>query len=167
MYSRHEEYTGIVGAPPALLFEHLDDQTRLSAHMSKRSWRMGWGKMDTVLDEGRGQAIGSHIVLRGRVFGIELSLDEVVVSRERPRAKSWETIGEPRLLVIGSYRMGFSLDAQDSQRSKLRVEIDYELPRRGVAAVLGKLFGRSYAKWCTRHMVEDAQRVFATASGNP
>lgn len=166
MYDRHEEFTGIVEAPTERVFEHLDDQTRLSAHMSKRSWKMGWGRMETILDDGRGQAIGSSIALRGRVFGIKLSLDEVVVSREPPRVKSWETIGEPRLLVIGQYRMGFTLEKQDAQRSQLRVEIDYGLPSRGVPFVLGLLFGRAYAKWCTRQMVVDAQGVFAAESGN-
>lgn len=161
MYDRHEECAGIVEAPTERVFEHLDDHTRLSAHMSKRSWKMGWGKMDTILDQGRGQVIGSRVVLCGRVFGIKLSLDEVVVRREPPRAKTWETIGEPHLLVIGQYRMGFTLEPLDSHRSNLRVEIDYELPRRGFPFALGLLFGRAYAKWCTRQMVVDAQRVFA------
>lgn len=165
MYDRHEGFNGTVEAPIARVFEQLDDQTRLSAHMSKRSWKMGWGRMETILDEGRGQAIGSHIVLRGRVFGIKLFLDEVVVSREPPRAKSWETIGEPRLLVIGSYRMGFNLEADGAQASKLRVAIDYDLPRRGLSSVMGTLFGRAYAKWCTRQMVQDAQREFGPKSG--
>jgi hypothetical protein len=166
MYSRHEEYVGVIEAPPARVFEHLDDQIRLSAHMSKRSWKMGWGRMDTILDDERGQAVGSHIVLRGRVFGIRLYLDEVVTTREVPHRKRWETIGEPSLLVIGAYRMGFNLDAHGAQASALRVAIDYELPRRGLSSVLGKLLGRTYAKWCTRRMVEDAQRAFRTVSGN-
>lgn len=161
MYSRHEAHAGVVEAPVERIFVHLDDQTRLSAHMSKRSWKMGWGRMETLLDEGRGQTVGSHIVLKGRVFGIRLHLDEVVTSREAPRGKSWETVGEPRLLVIGRYRMGFSLESRAANASQLRVEIDYDLPRRGLAALLGTVFGRWYAKWCTRQMVEDAQRAFS------
>jgi hypothetical protein len=36
--------------------------------MSKRSWKMGWGKMDTILDERRGRAVGAQIVLTGRSY---------------------------------------------------------------------------------------------------
>jgi hypothetical protein len=151
----------IVHASAERVFERLDDQTRLSKHMSQRSWKMGWGKMDTHLDEQRGRAVGSHMVLEGRVFGIRLYLDEVVIEREPPLRKSWETVGEPRLLVIGSYRMGFDLVATGADAT-LRVVIDYRLPAAGFSRWLGRVLGRSYAAWCVRQMAEDARRAFAT-----
>jgi len=160
MYSRHEEHSAPINASAERVFDQLDDQTRLTEHMSKRSWKMGWGRMATVLDAQHGRSVGSHIVLRGRVFGIRLYLDEVVTMREPPLTKTWETVGEPRLLVIGPYRMGFNLIPDDTT-SQLRVAIDYELPTKGISQLLGRLFGRSYAKWCTRQMVRDAQHSFA------
>jgi len=161
MFARHEEYIGDVRASPAELFFVLDDQFRLSAHMTKRSWKMGWGKMDIVLDAQGGHAVGSHIELRGRVFGVALSLDEVVTLREPPYRKRWETVGEPRLLVIGAYAMGFEI-SPDSSAARIRVDIDYDLPSKGLPRVLGSLFGKSYARWCTRKMVRDAQRMTIT-----
>ena len=160
MYSRHEEHSAPINASAERVFDQLDDQTRLSEHMSKRSWKMGWGKMETVLDAQQGRSVGSHIVLHGRVFGIRLYLDEVVTTREPPLTKTWETIGEPRLLVIGPYRMGFDLIPGDTT-AQLRVAIDYDLPTKGISWLLGRLFGRSYAQWCTRQMVQDAQHSFA------
>ena len=156
MYSRHEEYARPVSGKAELVFEHLDDQVRLSAHMSKRSWKMGWGRMNIRLDDGRGRIVGSRMALEGRVFGFRLFLEEVVTERLPPFRKSWETIGQPRLLVIGPYRMGFELVPRGST-SHLKVAIDYELPRSGLSRLLGLLFGRSYAKWCTKRMVLDAQ----------
>jgi hypothetical protein len=99
-------------------------------------------------------------LLRGRVFGIRLYLDEVVVEHEPPKTKVWETVGEPHLLVIGSYRMEFALDSVGGA-TRLRVAISYQLPTQGVSRLLGQLFGRSYAKWCVRQMAEDAQRSLA------
>jgi hypothetical protein len=160
MYTWHEEFSAVVRASPERIFAQLDDQTRLSAHMSKRSWQMGWGKMETVLDKQRGQSVGSHIVLRGRVFGIRLYLDEVVTMHEPPRRKAWETVGEPRLIVIGGYRMGFDLIPVGSD-AELRVAIDYDLPAKGIRRLFGLMFGRSYAKWCTRQMVRDARHSLA------
>ena len=80
--------------------------------------------------------------------------------REPPMRKSWETVGEPRLLVIGPYRMRFDLRPEGTS-SQLRVAIDYDFPANGISRLLGRLFGRSYAKWCTRQMVRDAHHSFA------
>lgn len=158
MYSEHAEYTAVIPASVERVFDWLDDQKRLSRHMSKRSWKMGWGKMDTELDERRGRAVGSHIVLSGRVFGINLYLDEMVIHHEPPLTKSWETVGEPRLLVIGPYRMGFDLVPVGAD-AKLRAAIDYQLPTKGISRLLGRLFGRSYAQWCVRQMAQEAQCI--------
>ena len=98
----------------------------------------------------------------GRVLGLDLAVDEVVTERVPPLRKTWETRGEPRLLVIGSYRMGFTVSAR-GDRSRLVVFIDYRLPPRGFAHGLGWIFGRAYAAWCTRRMTNDAVLVIAGA----
>jgi len=87
---------------------------------------------------------------------MNLALDEVVIERTPPHRKVWETVGEPRLLVISAYRMGFEI-VPDGNASRLVVFIDYRLPSRGWARILGLLFGRTYAAWCTRRMTSDAK----------
>ena len=162
MLTRHEESAGLVSAPVERVFAHVDDHARLSSHMSQSSWTMGGGRMDVVLDAGRGRRVGSVIRLDGAVLGVRLFVEEVVAEREPPYRKVWETVGVPRLLVIGSYRMGFEL-TPDAGGSRLRVFIDFALPEQRLARWLGRLFGRYYARWCTRRMVVDAVRQFASA----
>jgi hypothetical protein len=116
--------------------------------------------METLLDDQRGQSVGSHIALRGRVFGISLYLDEAVTARKPPLEKTWETVGQPKLVVIGPYRMGFELRAANGRSSYLRVSIDYDIPDRGMGRFLGSLFGHAYARWCVSQMVKDARRAF-------
>ena len=161
MLPLHHECSGLVQSPLDQVFAHVDDHRRLSSHMSEPSWRTGWGRMETEIDEGRGQAVGSRIRLSGRVLGVELSVEEVVVERNPPRRKVWETTGTPKLLVIGHYRMGFELSPQGSS-SMLRVFIDYAVPERGPGRWLGHVFGQAYARWCTQQMVDDAVRHFKT-----
>jgi carbon monoxide dehydrogenase subunit G len=160
MHTRHEESSAVISAPRERVFAALDDHSRLSSHMSKSSWQMGGGKMETVVDAQQGKSVGSHIILRGRVFGVSLFVEEVVIAHDPPVRKTWETIGTPRLLVIGPYRMSFELEGSGTG-TRLRVTIDYELPVRGVGRLLGRLFGRMYARWCTQQMVRDAARLFA------
>ena len=91
---------------------------------------------------------------------MDLAVEEVVTARLVPWNKTWETRGEPRLLVIGAYRMGFTISPQEA-RSHLVVFIDYQLPQTGFARVLGLIFGRAYAAWCTRRMTADAATAIA------
>ena len=56
---------------------------------------MGGGRMQIELDAGRGQTVGSRIRLSGRVFGLTLSVEEIVTERVPPQRKVWETIGSP------------------------------------------------------------------------
>lgn len=161
MYQRHAQFSDVVAAGPPVVFEFLDDPTRLTAHMERRSWKMAWGRMGTTIDEQGGRAVGSRIVVEGRVLGIRLFLEEVVTVRRPPMVKEWETTGRPRLLVIGPYRMRFTVEEASPGRSAVLVSIDYDLPDGWFTAVLGRLFGASYARWCTRRMATEAQAAFA------
>ena len=108
----HYEVTAFVTAPPESVFAYADDPARLSSHMSQSSWMMGGGRMQTEMDAARGQQVGSRIRLSGRAFGVRLYLEETVTERAPPQRKVWRAVGSPRLLIIGHYRMGFEITAQ-------------------------------------------------------
>lgn len=117
---------------------------------------MAGSSMHTEFDEQRFRAVGSRLRMRGRVLGMPLTLQEQVVVRDPPRRKVWATVGEPSLLAVGAYRMGFELEADGDG---VAVRIDYELPSRGAARWLGRVLGRAYARWCVRTIVRDARRA--------
>jgi hypothetical protein len=162
----HFESAGFVLASIDAVFAYVDDHERLSSHMSQSSWMMGGGRMTVQLDEGRGHRLGSRIRMAGRAFGLELSLEEVVSEYDQPRHKAWETTGEPRLLIIGAYRMGFTI-SPDNGGSNLRVFIDYELPHSTRSRWLIPKLASWYARWCTQRMVADAVAHFATVRQSP
>jgi polyketide cyclase/dehydrase/lipid transport protein len=160
LLAHHYETSAFVRAPADKVFAHVDDQSRLSSHMTQSSWMMGGGRMDIELDNARGESVGSRIRLTATVFGIRLSVEEVVIERHPPDRKVWETIGSPRLLVIGRYRMGFEITPREGG-SLFRVFIDYAPPEGAPARWLGYGLGRFYARWCTQQMVNDAVGHFA------
>jgi hypothetical protein len=153
------ETKAAIAASPEVVFAHVDDHARLASHMSQSSWKMGGGKMTIEFDEDHGQAVGSRIRLSGCVLGMNLSVEEVVVERTPPQRKSWETVGSPKLLVIGHYRMGFDI-APQGEGSLLCVFIEYALPPSGLARWLGWIFSGFYARWCVRQMVFDTAKHF-------
>src|SRR5688572_9079075 len=89
----HRESVAFIDARPHEVFAFVDDHARFSSHMTRSSWMMRRGRMSIELDAARGQAVGSHIRLSGTVFGIRLSLDEVVTRRRPPTDKVWRTVG--------------------------------------------------------------------------
>ena len=141
------------------LFSLLDDHSRLSAHMTKPSWMMAGSVMRLEFDASNGRAVGALIRLTGRVLGIPLSVEEVVTERNPPHRKVWNTIGRPHLMVIGAYRLGYEIIAK-SPSSHLHVFIDYALPDGPISYWLGRLFGNTYARWCTQRMTNDAATHF-------
>lgn len=131
--------------------------------MTRPSAMMLGGSMQYRLDALQGRAVGSVIRMEGRVLGLRLCIVEVVTERDPPHRKVWNTVGEPRLLVFGAYRLGFEL-AREGQGSRLRCFIDYDLPRPPVGRFLGRLGAHVYARWCLSRMVAEADAAAREAS---
>src|SRR5690349_6109877 len=127
---RHHEERVVLHAPAETVFALLDDHRHLAEHMTRRTWMMAGSRMQLRMDSAEGKAVGSTIGLSGRMLGVGLDLEEIVVERHPPRSKSWETVGQPKLLVIGPYRMGFRIDPDRGGSVVLSVFIDYDLPER-------------------------------------
>lgn len=159
-FERYSEASGPVAAPPAAVYEFLDDHANLSAHMRRSSGMVLGSAMTLLMEEDHARRVGSRFGFTGRVFGIPLSVEEVVTGREPPVSKTWETTGEPNLWVIGRYAMGFELAPGEKAGTTLLVYIRYDLPAGGFGRLMGRVFGGVYARWCTRRMVADAQRHF-------
>ncbi len=162
MFQKHYKESVLIQASPEEIFVFADDHENFSAHMTKSSWMMGGGTMNIETDEGHGQKIGSHIRMSGRAFGFNLFLDEVITQYDPPRTKAWETVGEIRLLVIGHYKLGFKIEPQNNE-SKFIVFIDYNLPVKN--KWLGTLFGKMYAKWCVKQMINGVDKFNHTKKG--
>lgn len=159
----HDESTTVVHASAERVFAHLDDPKSLSAHMGESSMMMMGSRMSIDVDTGGGQRVGSKIRMYGSVMGIPVSLEEVISERQPPYKKRWETVGTPKLIVIGHYRMGFEV-TPSGDSSLVRVFIDHSLPMGFVGRCLGRVFGSVYAKWCMQRMTRGAAERF---SGEP
>lgn len=154
-YTHHLERSVLLNTRIESAFDYLDDPKRLASHMSQSSWMMAGSHMDLDLDKGEGRVEGSKIKMSGRMLGLQLFLEEVVIERRPPLKKFWETIGTPKLLVLSNYRMGFELTPKDHV-CQLRVFIDYDLPTSGFEYWLGRALGKIYVQWCCKRMAEDA-----------
>ncbi len=159
--THHDQSQAIVSGSQSDVFAYLDDQTRLAAHMGKRSMMMLGGRMTYQFDAAQGRAVGSVILMGGSCLGLSLAVEEVVTERTPPSTKRWETRGPQRLLVIDSYVMGFVTRGMGA-RTEVRVFIDYRLPSGLAGRWLGWVFAPIYARWCVSRMVKDARQHFGS-----
>jgi hypothetical protein len=158
-YAHSAEAVVMVATSADALFEYLDDQEHLGSHMQKPSMMMMGGRMTYEFDEARGRSVGSVIRMGGSVLGIRLSVDEVVVEHSPPVRKVWETRGQPRILVIGAYRMGFEI-SPSGKLAQLRVFINYDHPSPVVGRILAWGFASAYARWCVNRMAQSGRMRF-------
>ena len=75
---RHREGAVLIAGTPDEVFAFVDDHSRFASHMSQSSWMMGGGRMLVDVDGAKGRAVGSHIRLSGKVFGVRLRAVRVV-----------------------------------------------------------------------------------------
>ncbi len=90
---KHYEEIISIDAAMEEVFAFVDDRRSFSSHMSKSSWMMGGGHMDVEVDEKGGYEVGSRVRLRGKVFGIMHSVEELITQYRPLAAKSWEKTG--------------------------------------------------------------------------
>jgi hypothetical protein len=157
---RSDETNVDVSATPGELFDYLDDQAHLGSHMKNPSKMMMGGSMTYEFDEASGRAVGSVIKMDGSILGFRLFVEEVVTEHQRPTRKIWETRGQPRILIMGAYRMGFEITPTGA-RSNLRVFIRYDRPPSLTGRLLSPIFAPIYARWCVTRMATDAARHFS------
>lgn len=160
-FERRDVVEALLPTTPGALFDYLDDQEHLSAHMTRRRPSMLGGRMALECDAGGARRVGSRFRLHGRVLGVPLDVTSIVTEHDPPWHKAWRTVGLPRLLVIGAYRIRLDitpLSRWPSARalSRLIVTLDYDLPRSGLARLAGRLLGPAYARWCARQIVSAA-----------
>jgi hypothetical protein len=156
--SRRLSETVAIHGPAHVVFEFLDDFARLGGHMSQRSMALLGSRLDLDRLSPQATGVGARYRWHGRILGLAVDLTEVVTEWVRDRRKAWQTVGEPRLIVMSGYRMGFTV-AQGQSDSALTVEIEYDPPRTRGGRLLAWLLGDAYARWCLRRMCRDAKRA--------
>ena len=153
-FERRATLVRTVPEPPERVFARLDDQLRLARHRTRRDWRMRGSRLDLSIDPATASE-PETLRWRGRIAGMSIHADEVVLERVPPRRKAWATVGPVRLLVIDAYRMGFTIEPV-AAGSIVTLEIDFDLPRGAPWRWLGWLLGPWYARWCLARMLDEA-----------
>ena len=145
-----------IRATPEEVFAYLDDIKNVGMHMASSSMAMLGGKMSLQVISKNKTGRGATYRLRGGVLWMPIDITETVTKWAEGREKEWETVDNPKIIVMSWYRMHFVL--KPAQRgTHVDFEIEYGLPTSFFGKMLGKLLARKYADWCLRRATEDAK----------
>lgn len=138
-----------IGASAAEVFAFIDDIHNVAAHMSGRRRAAMMGSrlaVQVVTREPTG--VGAVYRYVGNILGLRIDFEERVTKYQPPNLKEWETIGEPRLLVLSRYVMTFTVTNVAERVSQLTISLTYDIPRALPWRWLGRALAPLYARWC-------------------
>ncbi|MGH7333915.1 MAG: hypothetical protein ACREKS_14480 [Candidatus Rokuibacteriota bacterium] len=90
------------------------------------------------------------------VAGLTLDFTEVVTEWVPGRHKTWETVGNPRIIIMAHYRIRFTLSLLE-HGTLLTLELEYDPRQSWWGRVLSWLLADWYGRWCLRRIGRDAK----------
>jgi hypothetical protein len=162
----HLNRTALIDASAERVFAYVDDIRNLARHMSESpSMPMMGSKLKLEIVTPEPTDVGATYRYTGKMLGLVLDFSETVTTYIAGHEKIWRTIGNPKLLIIGSYEMRVLVEPVTPATSNLTISIDYELPVSGFWRIAGWLLGDAYSRWCLTGMVDGSKRDLERQGG--
>lgn len=153
---RKIEKTVIMNAKPDEVFAFMDDINNTGMHMTKSNAQMMGSKLN--LEWLTEHKTGLHTRYRwiGKVMGMKMKFTVIVTQWDNGKSKTWETIGDAKMIVISWYRMYLELKPNEDGTTSAKLGILYTKSKN----LPGFLLGRWYSKWCVKSMLGDTRKHF-------
>jgi len=137
----------------------MDNISNTGMHMMKSSGMMMGSKLN--LEELTPERSGTEKTYRwyGKVMGIKLDFTVKVTKWIAGKEKIWETIGQPKMIILHWYRMHLLL-VPNSKGTLAELSIEYTLPTQVFYWLISLLLAPIYAKWCVGNMLKDTREYF-------
>lgn len=148
--------TEIYNAPAEKVFSYLDDLGITGMHMTKSSAMMMGSKLKLEYLTPNHTGLDSKYRWTGIMMGMKMNFTVVVTKWIEGVEKTWETIGEAKMIIYSWYRMHL-LVKPTSDGSEAELSITYEKPEGWFAKIISFLFADWYCNWCLKNMLNDAK----------
>lgn len=152
----HFSQTIQINKKVAQVFAYIDDIHNTGWHMEKSSMPMMGSKMTVETISEQKSGLGATYRWTGKVMGLRIDFTETITRWVKNKERVWQTIGDPQIIIMGNYVMGFFLKPI-LESTQLTFEIDYELPKPLFWSLVGRLLSPWYSRWCLSNMCNDAK----------
>ena len=141
-------------APAKLVFDCIDDLGVTGMHMTESSMPMMGGKMNLEFLTPWKTGLNTKYRWTGKVLWMNLDFTVLVIKWVNGHEKTWETIGNPKLIIYSWFQMHLKVD-QNHDGSIACLSISYEKPKGFFNKLVCFLLGQWYSNWCLRNMLND------------
>ena len=152
-------------ALPGEVFDLIDDLGITGMHMTKSSMALMGSKLDLNYLTEHHTGPGSKYRWTGKMIGIKMDFTVEVTKWIYGVEKSWETIGEARMIIYSWFRMHLLLRNQNGG-AVAELSITYEKPIQWYLKILSFLFAGLYARWCLKNMLSDSKKAIIEREKN-
>ena len=149
----------IIHSSPQKVFSFMDNLSKTGMHMSENSMMMMGSKLILEQLSGPLQGVGATFHWYGKVMGMSIDITETVTKWTENHEKIWETIGTPKIILLGWYRM--ILKTEPAKEGTLAsLQIDYTPPSGLFHNILYFFLSHYYCNWCLNNMLNDSKKIF-------
>ena len=120
--------------------------------MSENSMMMMGSKLTLEHLSGPERGVGAIFRWLGKIMGMEIDITERITTWIENREKVWETIGQPKIILLGWYRMILKTSAV-KEGTLTSLQIDFTPPSGFFYKILYFLFSGWYCNWCLNNML--------------
>lgn len=153
---RKIERNVIINAKPEEVFAFMDDINNTGMHMTKSNAQMMGSKLNLEWLTENKTGLNSKYKWTGKVLGMKMKFIVLVTQWDNSKSKTWETVGDAKMIVISWYRMYLELTPNENGTTSAKLGILYTKSKN----VLGFMLGKRYSVWCVKSMLKDTQKHF-------
>lgn len=147
----------IIKGKPEEVFAFMDDIANTGMHMTKTNAPMMGSKLTVEWLTNYKTGLGAKYRWRGKVIGMKMDFTVEVTKWIKGKEKTWESVGETKMIVLSWYRMYLILTPLENGTTQVELGIYYTKPK---GSVLGFILGRRYAVWCVKSVLKDTRKHF-------
>ena len=146
-----------INAAPDKVFAMIDDLGVTGMHMTKSSTMMMGNKLSLEYLTNNHTGLGSRYRWKGTMMGMKMDLTVEVTKWIEGVEKTWETIGEAKMIIYSWYRMHLLVKPLTGG-SEAELSITYEKPNGWFARIISFFFADWYCNWCLKNMLVDTKK---------
>lgn len=145
-------------ASPEIVFNQIDDLGVTGMHMTKSSMMMMGSKLKLEYLTENKKGLGSKYRWTGKMMGLKMDFTVEVTKWAAGKEKTWETIGQSRLIIYSWYSMHLKIE-ETNEGTRAELSIGYERPKGIFFRILSFLLADWYCKWCLKNMLNDSEKA--------
>ncbi len=152
-FTRIETYN----APPGKVFDCIDDLGVTGTHMTKSNAMMMGSKLKLEFITPNKKGPGTLYRWTGTMMGMAMDFTVKVTQWTAGSEKTWETIGDTKLIIYSWYRMHLKVQPIP-EGAFAELSISYQPPAGRFNQIISFVFAGWYCRWCLKKMLGDAKR---------